>query len=84
MLGKQMYHTPGTNFRALVKGKEMMLHHEHLQPGDCVSLDQYESSTPSHLPHTYGKEKKDDQYNGGTLFVNHASSMLFIQHQVSL
>ena len=55
-----------------------------LQPGDCVSLDQYESSIPGRLPHTYGKEKKDDQYNGGTLFIDHASSMVFIQHQVSL
>ena len=84
MLGKQMRHMPGTNSSALVKGTEMMLRHEHLQPGDCVSLDQYESSIPGCLPHTYGKEKKDDQYNGGTLFVDQASSMVFIQHQVSL
>ena len=62
----------------------MMLRCAHLQPGDCVSLDQYESSIPSCLPHTYGKEKKDDQYNRGTLFVDLASSMVFIQHQVSL
>ena len=60
MLGKKMHHMPGTNSGTLVKGKEMMLHHEHLQPGDCVSLDQYESSIPGRLPHTYGKEKKDD------------------------
>ena len=84
MLGKQTRHQPGTNTGALVKGKEMMLRREHLQPGDCVSLDQYESSIPGHLPRTYGKEKKDDQYNGGTLFIGHASSMVFIQHQVSL
>ena len=36
------------------------------------------------LPHSYGKEKTDDQYNGGTLFVDHASSMVFVQHQVSV
>ena len=84
MLGKQTRRRPGTNTGALVKGKEMMLRREHLQPGDCVSLDQYESSIPGRLPHTYGKEKKDDQYNGGTLFIDHASSMVFIQHQVSL
>ena len=87
MLGKQMRRQPGTNtgaLGALVKGKEMMLRREHLQPGDCVSLDQYESSIPGRLPHTYGKEKKDHQYNGGTLFIDHAYSMVFIQHQVSL
>ena len=84
MLGKQTRRRSGTNTGALVKGKEMMLRRDHLQPGDCVSLDQYESSIPRRLPHTYGKEKKDDQYNGGTLFIDHASSMVFIQHQVSL
>ena len=84
MLGKQTRRTPGTKSGILVKGEEMMFRHEHLQPGDCISLDQYESSIPGCLPHTYGKEKKDDQYNGGTLFVDHASSGVFIQHQVSL
>ena len=84
MLGKQTHRRPGTNTGVLVKGKEMMLRRDHLQPGDCVSLDQYESSIPGCLPHTYGKEKKDDQYNGGTLFIDHSSSMVFIQHQVSL
>ena len=46
MLGKQTRRTPGTNSGALVKGKEMMLHCEHLQPGDCILLDQYDSSIP--------------------------------------
>ena len=41
MLGKQMHRRPGTNTGALVKGKEMMLRRYHLQPGDCVSLNQY-------------------------------------------
>ena len=84
MLGKQTRRMPGTDSGTLVKGKEMMLHCEHLQPGDCVSLDQYESSIPGHLPHTYVKGKKDYQYNGGTMFIDHASSMVFTQHQVSL
>ena len=84
MLGKQMRRLPGTNSGALVEGKEVMLRCEHLQPGNCVSLNQYESSIPGHFPHTYGKEKKDDQYYGGTLFIDHTSSMVFIQHQVSL
>ena len=84
MLGKQMHHMPSTNSGARVKGKEMMLRHEHLHPSDCVSLDRCKSSIPGRLPHTYGKEDKDNHYNGGTLFVDHASSMVFIQRQVSL
>jgi hypothetical protein len=55
-----------------------------LQPGDCVSLDHYESSYLSRLPHTKGKEKKKDKFVGGTIGVDHASSMIFILHQASL
>jgi hypothetical protein len=36
------------------------------------------------LPHTKGKETKKDQYCGGTIFVDHALSKVFIKHQVML
>ena len=56
----------------------MMIKREHLSPGDCVSLDQYESSIRGRLPpQTKGKECTDEQYTGGTLFVDHASGMIF-------
>ena len=56
-----------------------------VQPGDCVSLDQYESSYLGHLPHTKGKEKKRDKFVGGTIGVDHARSMIVVlQHQSSL
>jgi hypothetical protein len=55
-----------------------------LQPGECISIDQYISAQPGRLPHTKGKESKSDQYNGGTLFVDHASGYIFLRNQVSL
>ncbi|KAL7561485.1 hypothetical protein ACA910_010996 [Epithemia clementina (nom. ined.)] len=61
-----------------------MLKCGHLKPGDCVSMDQYQTPIPGHLPNTYGKELKSEQYNGGTLFVDHASRVIFNVHQVSL
>jgi hypothetical protein len=57
---------------------------ENLQPGDCVLMDQYLSPQPGRLPHTKGKEPKTEQYNGGTIFVDHASSFIFLRNQVSL
>ena len=53
-------------------------------PGQQVSCDQYISKTPGQLPHTYGKERPTQQYNGGTMFVDHASGYIFLRNQVSL
>lgn len=66
------------------KDKEMLLKRNNLQPGDAVSIDQYVSALPGRLPHTKGKEKAKDRYTGGTIFVDHASTKIFVKHQVSL
>jgi hypothetical protein len=62
----------------------MLLKHGDLMPGNMVSIDQYTSTVPGHLPHMYGKEPKKDKYNGGMLFVNHATGYINLGHQVSL
>jgi hypothetical protein len=49
-----------------------------------ASLDQYMGSTPGRLPNTKAKELKKDKYTGGTIFVDHASSFVFVRNQVSL
>jgi hypothetical protein len=51
----------------------------------CSSvIDQYIYGLPGCLPHTKGKESKDNHYNGGTIFVDHASLLMFLKHQVAL
>jgi hypothetical protein len=52
-------------------------------PGQRVSVDLYVSSTKGRLLHTFGKEKYDDQYSGGAIFVDHASKFIFNNHQLS-
>jgi len=53
----------------------------HLEPGDCVSADQLESSAPGLIP-TYHGTPSTSKYHAGTLFVNHASHYLhFTPHQ---
>jgi hypothetical protein len=83
-LGKQHRRTPGTESRANIPEKDMHLRREHLQPGDMVSMDQYISALPGRLPHTKGKEPKKDKYNGGTIFVDHATGFTFLRNQISL
>jgi hypothetical protein len=36
------------------------------------------------LPHTHGKESDKECYVGGTIYVNEANGLMFVQHQVSL
>ncbi|KAG7374494.1 reverse transcriptase RNA-dependent DNA polymerase [Nitzschia inconspicua] len=63
---------------------EMQIRAGDLQPGDCISVDQYVSAVPGRLPNTEGKELPKDKYHGGTIFVDHASSYIFLVNQISL
>jgi hypothetical protein len=56
--------------------------HDNLKPGDRVSLDQYVSSVPGRLAHTYDKENKLEKLTGGTIFVDNATGHVFIYTQV--
>ena len=57
---------------------------EDLKPGDCVSVDQCESSVRGRRLESKGREKWDYKYCGGTLFYDHASGKIFVHHQTSL
>ena len=55
-----------------------------MQPGDCVAVDQFVVKVPGRLPNTAGKEKIDNRYTGGTIFVDLVSGFTFVKTQVSL
>ena len=57
---------------------------DDLNPGDCVSVDQYESSVRGRRLETKGYERENRKYCGGTLFYDHASGKIFVHHQTSL
>lgn len=56
----------------------------NLQPGDQIHVDNYESSIRGRLSHTKGKEKRHEQYCGGTIFYDAASGLIKVYHQSSL
>jgi Reverse transcriptase (RNA-dependent DNA polymerase) len=64
--------------------KEFRLKIDDLEPGNTVSMDQYQSPERGRLPNTYGKEKEEAKYGGGTIFIDHASTKIYVRHQVSL
>jgi hypothetical protein len=47
-------------------------------------MDHYQSSVRGRLEYTKGHEKDVEQYIGGTIFVDHASGLIFTQHQPTL
>jgi hypothetical protein len=61
--------------------KPQILKRGHLEPGDCISIDQYVSKVQGRLPHTFGRERHG--YTCGTLFVDHASGKIFNFCQLS-
>ena len=81
---KQHRRTPGTQKIVTKPETEMAIRRDNMKPGECVSGDQYYSATPGRLPHTYGKEKDDVRYTGGTLLVDHYSAYTHVGNQVSL
>ena len=63
--------------------------HGSLKAGDCVpgqriSVDHYESRVKGRLWGSYGKSKEEQMYCGGTIFVDHASGLIHVEHQVTL
>ena len=57
---------------------------EDLQPGECVSTDQYGCRVKGRLPYTKGKEDPHKMYCGGTLFIDHTSGYVSIFTRVYL
>ena len=81
---KQTKKPEGTVKQTIRKDKDGNLKKNQLRVGGLVSTDQYVSSVPGRLPHTFGKEKSHEKYSGGTIFVDEASGLMYVQNQVSL
>ena len=52
--------------------------------GDFVSTDQFVCRTPGRLPSGYGREGANSRFNGGTIYNDAASGLIWVENQVSL
>jgi len=84
LLGKQHQQTPGSVTVKAKPEKEMAIRQDNLIPGDCISLNQFESSARKRLPHTFGKETSSIHYVGELLGIDQSSGYVFLRNQVSL
>ena len=80
---KQHRHTPQSVTISTKPEREMAIRRDAMCPGAGISIDQYHSN-PGCLPFTYGKEKTEMKYNSGSIFIDHYSAFIHLNHQVSL
>ena len=55
-----------------------------LEVRDFVSTDQFVCRTPGQLPGGYGREGRNGRFNGGTIYNDAASGLIWVENQVSL
>ena len=87
----KMTKVPTSNAKKTGPSTSASHHYEHmkikeddLKPGQRVSVDQYVCALPGRLYSSRGGTRESEKYHGGTIFVDHASGYIHIQHQVSL
>ena len=51
---------------------------------DFVSTDQFVCRTPGRLPSRYSREGANSRFNGGTIYNDAASGLIWVENQVSL
>ena len=68
----------------LVEEKQGSLKKNVLFPGQVVASDHYMSSVPGRLYSSRGSTPSERMYHGGTIFVDNATGLIDIEHQVSL
>ncbi len=83
-MAKQRRRTPDTQHTTVHPDAEMSIRREDLRPGDCVSCDQYESRAPGRLLLSKSKGRGALQYHGGSIYIDHASGLIFVRNQISM
>jgi hypothetical protein len=68
----------------LLEDHEGAITRDKYNVGDFVSTDQFICKTPGRLPTGYGRESQDRCYQGGTIFNDAASGLIWVENQVSL
>ena len=51
-------------------------------PGSGVSVDHFVSKVPGRLYTSKGRSDVTEMYKGGCIFVDHASGLIYVKHQI--
>jgi hypothetical protein len=67
----------------LLDDREGAITRDQYNVGDFISTDQFICKKPGHLPTGYGHESQDCRFQGGTIFNDAASGLIWVKNQVS-
>ena len=84
LLARARKRTPGVKHAKADPDKEGALSRDRLEVGDFVSTDQFICKTPGRLPEGYGREASHRRFQGGTIYNDAASGLIWVENQVSL
>lgn len=84
VLAKMPVQGAGVKCERAILGKELALKRNVVNPGNLVSVDQYQTKLGGRLYTSAGREKEEKKFWGGTIFHNGATPLLFLRHQISL
>ena len=82
MARSKKYSTNTKKFKPLAENEEA-LPRDKIEVGD-FSTDQLFCKTPGRLPAGYGSESSDHRFQGGTIYNDDASILIWVENQVSL
>ena len=84
LLGRANKLSPGVAKVKHVPDNEGILARDKYEVGDFFSTDQFVLCTPGRLPTRYGRERRHNLFHGGTIYNDAASSLIWVDNQVSL
>ncbi len=81
--GKAKRRAIETEKQSKIPSRDGVLKAGILQPGQVVSSDQFTSSERGRREDTRGKEQENEKYGYGTIFVDTATSYMFVRNQIT-
>ena len=84
LLARSRQRTPNVKRSQVNQDSEGAISRNKLEVGDFVSTDQFVCKTPGRLPTGYGREGPNSGYQGGTIYNDAASGLIWVENQVSL
>jgi hypothetical protein len=67
----------------LLDDREGAIMRDQYNVGDFISTDQFICKMPGRLPTGYGRESQNCYFQGGTIFDDAASGLIWVENQVS-
>jgi hypothetical protein len=84
LLARARKRTPSMKQTRDLPESEGALSRDRYEVGDFVSIDQFICKTPGWLPKGYGHDTADRCFQGGTIYNDAASGLIWVENQVSI